>query len=90
MVPKWYMVPNGNTLRVYHCRNLCIPCSTIAVGLTLSVVVSATTDPPRLPLPPLLPTIGRSGEQLDDDDINDPTGEPRLLAGRASQTSTAP
>ena len=41
--------------------------------------------PPRLPLPQLSQTIGASGEPSDDDDKDDPTGEHRLLAGRASQ-----
>ena len=71
-----------------HCCHLCIPCSVVAVVLALSVVVSSTTDLPRLPLPQLSPTIGPSGEPSDNDINNDPAGKPHHLAGRASQTST--
>jgi hypothetical protein len=53
------------------------------------VVIPSTTDPPRLPLPLLLPTIGLSGEPSIDDNNKDPAGEPCLPAGRAFQTSTA-
>ena len=73
-----------------RCCHLCIPCSVVAVVLTLSVVISSTTDLPRLPLPQLSPTIGPSGEPSDNNVNDDPAGEPCHLAGRASQTSTAP
>ena len=73
-----------------RCRHLCIPCFVVAVVLTPSVVVSSTTDLPRLPLPWLLTTIGPSGELSDNDVNNDPAGEPCHPTGRASQTSTAP
>ena len=55
-----------------------------------SVVVSSATDPSCLLLPRLSPTIGALDEPSDEDDNDDPAGEPRLLAGIASQTSTAP
>ena len=71
------------------CHHLCIPCSAVAVILTLSMVVPSATDPPRLPLPQLLLTICLSGEPSNDNDNEDPAGEPCLPAGRASQTSTA-
>jgi len=73
-----------------HCRHLCITCSNVTVVLTLSVVVSSATDLPRLTFPWLSPTIGPSGKLTDDDVNNDPTGKPRLPAGRLSQTSIAP
>ena len=63
-----------------RCRHLCIPYSVIAGVLALSVVVLSATDPPRPPLPWLSPTIGPSGEPSDDDDNEDPTGEPCLQA----------
>ena len=74
-----------------RCRHLCIPCSVVAVVLALSVVLSSATDPPRLPLTRLSPTIGPpSGEPSDDNINDDPASEPRLMVGRVSQTSTPP
>jgi hypothetical protein len=73
-----------------RCRQLCIPCSVVAVVLALSMVLLSATDPPRLPLTRLSPTIGPSGEPSDDNVNDDPAGEPRLLVGRVSQTSTPP
>ena len=73
-----------------RCCHLCIPCSVVPVVLALSVVVSSMADLPRLPLPQLSPTMGPSSKPSDNDVNNNPAGEPCHLAGRASQTSTAP
>jgi hypothetical protein len=73
-----------------RCCHLCIPCSVVPVVLALSVFVSSMADLPCLPLPQLSLTMGPSGEPSDNDVNNNPVGEPRHLAGRASQTSTAP
>jgi len=84
---------------IFYCPHVAV-CVVVAVTYLSPVLSSPSSLPIRGHFvcdgsaPPALftvaPVIGDSAEPSDNDDKDHPAGEPRLPAGRASQTSTAP